>query len=411
MQTTKYWAPSILALAIASPTMANDLNINGFLSVGASMLDDDKVEVAGADTQGGFKQNTILGLQVRKQVNDSTSVTGQLVSRGSDDYSTEAAWAFVTYAANDNLDLRMGRLRIPAFYYSDFLEVGYTYNSIRPAEEVYRLPFSSFDGVDFTQRFSSGNIDGNVQVYYGRYVGDFKAEGDDTIYAADFRNLAGISLNTNFGNFGTRLSYNQGELNVQGDIPDDSDLARGIDLAQTISEIPSGAPVGTAINTLNPGALTPAEQILLNQYTGVGEPSASEDFNLTGQTSQFIAAALTYDDGTYNLLAEWTSFDHETSLLADDQAWMASAAMRMGEFTPHVRYSTRKEVADSGNEGRIQKQLGFEAEQSSITLGLRYDYDSSTALKFEAQHHDEKTVSGVDGESAMLYSVSVDLVF
>lgn len=144
MQTTKYWAPSLLALAIASPAMASDLNINGFLSVGATMLDDDKVEVAGADTQGGFKQNTILGLQVSKQVNDSTSVTGQLVSRGSDDYSTEAAWAFVTYAANDNLDLRMGRLRIPAFYYSDFLEVGYTYNSIRPAEEVYRLPFSSF---------------------------------------------------------------------------------------------------------------------------------------------------------------------------------------------------------------------------------------------------------------------------
>lgn len=145
--------------------------------------------------------------------------------------------------------------------------------------------------------------------------------------------------------------------------------------------------------------------------TILGDPSAAEDFNLTGQTSQFIAAALTYDDGTYSLLAEWTAFDHETSLLADDQAWMASAAMRMGEFTPHVRYSTRKEVADSGNEGRIQKQLGLEAEQSSITLGLRYDYDSSTALKFEAQHHDEKTINGDDGESAMLYSVSVDLVF
>ncbi len=380
MQTTKYWAPSILALAIASPAMASDLNINGFLSVGASMLDDDKVEVAGADTQGGFKQNTILGLQVSKQVNDSTSVTGQLVSRGSDDYSTEAAWAFVTYAANDNLDLRMGRLRIPAFYYSDFLEVGYTYNSIRPAEEVYRLPFSSFDGVDFTQRFSSGNIDGSVQVYYGRYVGDFKAEGDDTIYAADFRNLTGVSVNTNFGNFGTRLSYNQGELNLAGGADPTSNLA--------LAEAGAGAIAGL-----------------------LGDASAAEDFNLTGQTSQFIAAALTYDDGTYNLLAEWTSFDHETSLLADDQAWMASAAMRMGEFTPHIRYSTRKEVADSGNEGKIQKQLGLEGEESSITLGLRYDYDSSTALKFEAQHHDEKTIGGVDGESAMLYSVSVDLVF
>lgn len=137
--------------------MADDLRINGFISVGASMMDSNDASIAGADNQGGFKQDTILGLQVSKQVNDSISVTGQLVSRGSDDYSTEAAWAFVTYAANDDLDLRMGRLRIPAFYYSDFLEVGYTYNPIRPAEEVYRLPFSSMDGVDLTQSFSSGN--------------------------------------------------------------------------------------------------------------------------------------------------------------------------------------------------------------------------------------------------------------
>ena len=286
--------------------MASDLNINGFLSVGATMLDDDKVEVAGADGQGGFKQNTVLGLQVSKQVNDSTSVTGQLVSRGSDDYSTEAAWAFVTYAANDNLDLRMGRLRIPAFYYSDFLEVGYTYNSIRPAEEVYRLPFSSIDGVDFTQRFSTGNIDGAVQVYYGRYQGDFESGGE--VYDADFRNVTGISLSTNMGNFGSRLSYNQGELNLG-------------------SPAETGTPLASAQGNADGAAAL------------LGDASASKNFNISGQTSRFIEAALTYDDGIYSVLAEWTAFDHETSLLLDDQAWMVSAAMRMGEFTPHVRLS------------------------------------------------------------------------
>lgn len=376
MQTKKIWAPSILALAIASPAMAGDLNINGFLSVGASMLDKNDASIASADNQGGFKNDTVLGLQISKQVNDSTTVTGQLVSRGTDDYQTEAAWAFLTYAANDDLDLRMGRLRVPAFYYSDFLEVGYTYNSIRPAEEVYRIPFSSIDGVDLAQRFSSGDIDGTVQIYYGRYQGDFESNG--TVYDADFRNVTGISVSANMGNFGSRLSYNQGELNLG-----------------------SPAPAGTGLAVVQGSA----------NFLASGDLNAAKDFNISGQTSSFIEAALTYDDGTYSVLAEWTAFDHETSVLLDDQAWMVSAAMRMGEFTPHVRYSTQKDEFDSGVEGDIQKQLGLEADESSITLGLRYDYDSSTALKFEIQNNDEKTIEGADGDSATLYSVAVDLVF
>lgn len=376
MKTKKYWAPSLLALAIASPAMASDLNINGFLSVGASMLDKNDVSIAGADNQGGFKNDTILGLQISKQVNDTTTLTGQLVSRGTDDYSTESAWAFVTYAVNDELDIRMGRLRVPAFYYSDFLEVGYTYNSIRPAEEVYRLPFSSIDGFDVSKRFSSGNVDGTVQFYYGRYQGDFDADG--TAYEADFRNITGISLTTNMGNFGSRLSYNQGELNL--DLPAGSDFFLAAAGATAIA-------------------------------TGLGDPSAADDFNLTGQTTQFIEAALTYDNGTYSALAEWTLFDHESAFLMDDQAWLISVARRIDKFTPHLTYSTQKDEYESGTEGEIQKRLGFATEESSITLGLRYDYDSSTALKFEIQNHDEKTIKSEDGDSAILYSVALDLVF
>jgi len=57
--------------------------------------------------------------------------------------------------------------------------------------------------------------------------------------------------------------------------------------------------------------------------------------------------------------------------------------------------------------------LNLEDEQNSITAGLRYDYDSSTALKFEIQQHTEKKVPqlGEVDETAMLYSVAVDVVF
>jgi hypothetical protein len=357
--------------------MAGDLNVNGFLSVGASMLDDNKASIAGADNQGGFKNDTVLGLQVQKQVNDSTSATGQLVSRGSDEYATEAAWAFVTFAANDDLDLRMGRLRIPFFQYSDFLEVGYAYNWVRPPVDVYRVPFSSLDGVDLTQRFSSGSIDGSIQVYYGRFQGNFNTGTD--VYASDYRNFAGLALSATMGDFGTRLSYHQAEI-----IMDTSDPT-------------------TALGAASAGASAIA--------TGLGDPNAAQDFNFSGQTSTFIGAALTYDDGTYSAVAEWTALEHESSLFLDDQAFLVGVAARFGEFTPHLTYSAEKDTLDSGNEGKIQKALPLQSDQSSITAGVRYDYDSSTALKFEIQNNDETTTAGADGDSATLYSVAVDLVF
>jgi hypothetical protein len=397
MRTKIHWAPSLLAIAIASPAMASDLNINGFLSVGASMLDDNKASIAGADNQGGFKNDTVLGLQVQKQVNDSTSATGQLVSRGSDEYSTEAAWAFVTYAANDDLDLRMGRLRIPYFQYSDFLEVGYAFKWVRPPSEVYRVPFSSLDGVDLTQRFSSGSIDGSIQVYYGRFQGDFDTGTD--VYASDYRNFAGLAFAANMGNFGTRLSYHQAEI-IMDTTDTTTALGGAVGAAGAIGLVPDGVNVGTA--TGNPA---------LAGFTGVGDASAAEDFNFTGQTSQFVEAAFTYDDGTYSAVAEWTALEHESSLFLDDQAWLIGVAMRAGDFTPHITYTTEKDSFDSGKEGEIQKQLPLESEQSSIIVGLRYDYDSGTALKFEIQNNDEKTSEGVDGDSATLYSVAVDVVF
>lgn len=356
-----------IAASVAAPlTYANDdLRINGFLSVGASMADSNDVHVSGIDNQGGFKNDNILGLQVSKQVNESTTATGQIVSRGIDDYKTEAAWAFITYAATDDLDIRMGRMSVPFFYYSDFLEVGYAYNWVRPPEEVYRIPFSSIDGIDLTQRFSSGSIDGSVQFYYGRYEGVLK--GATGTYDVDFRNVTGLALNTNMGNFGSRLSYNQAEL--------------------IIDTIPTA---------------------------GLGE-----DFAMTGQTTTFSEVALTYDNGTSSLVAEWTALDYGTAAFLDDTAWLIAYAHRLGDISLHATYTELKGEYESGMNGAIQQAINpltqeayiGDYDEASIILGMRWDYDSSTALKLEVQNKDEKTYAGADGDSAMIYSVAVDVVF
>lgn len=371
------------AVILSPTTQANDLNINGFLSVGVSMLDNDEVTLEGYDTTGNFKNDTILGLQISKQVNDKTTVTGQLVSRGTEDYSTESAWAYASYAVSDDLDVRLGRIRVPFFYYSDFLEVGYAYDWVRPPSEVYSVPFSSIDGTDLNYRFSLGDWDNSIQVYYGRY----SRAGS----GVDLKNFAGLALTTATGDLTLRASYHRLEIETDG----------------TGSFGTANAGAAAVINSALRTALNPTSNAALDANID----QAVADFTLTGQELGFYGLAAGYDNGDFSAIAEYTQSFSASPFFPTVTTNLIKVGKRFNEFVGHLTYASTENELDSGLDGNIQKALGFEDKQNSIIAGLRYDYDTSTALKFEVQQHDEEIVGGAKGKSAMLYTVAIDLVF
>ncbi|CCU73447.1 hypothetical protein [Thalassolituus oleivorans] len=367
--------PTLLAVAVLASAQASasddDLRINGFMSVGVGMLSTDDIAVSGFDTDANFSTDTVIALQISKQINETTSATTQLVSRGSEEYDTNATWAYISYAINNDTDVRVGRLRTPFFYYSDFLEVGYAYNWVRPPEEVYRLDaFSSVNGIDVTHRFSMGSTDGSVQTYFGRVNAPYTI-GDEK-YEFEAKNISGIVLNLNRGNFGTRLSYHR------------TDLYADLD--------PAGS------RTLDS---------LLAAATSYGR---GDDFDISGQTAQFMGAAGTWDNGEYAFVAEYTALRQETESVLDDNAFLLTGAKRFGTTTVHATYTSKRDLIEGD---AIQKNLKKMAQlhKQAYILGARYDYDTGTAFKFELQYQDEKTVQGTDGESGMLYSAAIDLVF
>ena len=374
----------LTAMAVLVPTAhANDLNINGFLSVGVSMLDNNDVTLDGFDNNGNFKNDTILGLQISKQVNDKTTVTGQLVSRGSEDYSTESAWAYASYAVSDDLDVRLGRIRVPFFYYSDFLEVGYAYDWVRPPSEVYSTPFSSIDGTDLNYRFSLGNWDNSVQVYYGRY-----SRGGSGV---DLKNFTGLALTSSTGDFTLRGSYHRLEFESDG--------------TGSFGSLNAGA--AAAINTPIRAALNPTSDAALDARID----KAVTDFTLTGQELGFYGLAAGYDNGDISAIAEYTQSFSESPFFPTVTTGLIKVGKRFNDFVGHLTYTSTENDLDSGLDGTIQEALKLEDKQNSIIAGLRYDYDTNTALKFEVQSHDEEIVNGEKGEKAMLYTVAVDLVF
>src|SRR5690554_2636363 len=397
MVLKKIGLAAAVLLAGTQITYANDLQINGFLSVTAGVLDNEKIidspAAPGYDTTVGFDSQTLGGLQISKKVNDNTSATIQLMSRGSQDYQTEAAWAYVTYDLSDNTSIRFGRLRTPFFQYSDFLEVGYAYNWITPPAIVYRLDtMSAMTGIDMTHQFTMGAVDGSFQIYTGRFKDDFDLDGDT--YEMELRSAVGAVINLNAGNFGGRASYQQAGFYINGLTADANGrtLDQLLDLAQSF-----GVQLGLDTSNIEP----------------------------QGQTATFFQGSLFWDNGSTSLVAEYTGLRHDSDLLNDDDAWMVSAAQRFGDFTTHLTYAYAEDKIKSGAIGNAQKFS--EAQDSSITLGLRYDYSSSVAFKTEAHYITAKSSAprlaelgnqgaaagdlALDKNTGSLYTIGMSIVF
>src|SRR5690554_7844394 len=353
MTLKKLGIASAILLAGAQTAYANDLQINGFLNVTAGVLDNKDIEggftTGGYDTTLGFDQHTLAGLQISKKVNDNTSATVQLMSRGKQGYKTETAWAYVTYDLSDNTAIRFGRLRTPFFHYSDFLEVGYAYNWVTPPTIVYRLDsMSTLTGVDFTHQFTLGAVDGSIQLYTGRYKDEFELRGDT--YDAELASAMGAVVSMNAGNFGGRVSYHQAELSFK-DLVADSDV-NGRNLDNII--------------------------FIASQF------GLDDAFQATGQNSSFYQGSLFWDNGSTSLITEYTALRHDAHILNNDDAWLVSLAQRFGDVTAHLTYAAATNTVKSGNIGTVQKFA--ESEESDIIVGLRYDYSSSVALKAEAHY-------------------------
>ncbi len=313
---------AVLGVACGSAQAHMDINVNGFLSAGVATASTDEIAEGIIDEDATFKEDTTLGIQISAPVSDRFSLTGQLVARGTEDYDVDASWAYASFEASDELTLRIGRLRVPFFYYSDFLEVGFAYNWVRPPTEVYRIGFSSVDAIDATYNIELGDIESSFQVYYGRFDDDVNIGGNEIPF--ELTNFAGAVATFTWNEFSTRLTYHQADI-----------------------EAPT---------------------------LGIGTDDPEE--------SWFGGIAFIYDDGDNLAVAEWTTIDHEAVALVDDVAWLAMYARRLNDqFTVHVTYANEDDAQDeTGQDALINDQESYIGGvrydiESNVALKLEVKYN------------------------------------
>jgi hypothetical protein len=319
------WYP-VAALAAAEDPAGSMFSFSGFGTVGTVHSSDDQADFVGASlTQpkgAGFSNrwsetpDTKLGAQVIASFTEKLTAVVQIVSQYQYDgtFMPDVDWANLKYQITPDLDIRVGRIGLPTYMFSDTLNVGYTLPFVRIPQELYsQLPIDQSDGMDGSYRLRLGEVTNTVQVYAGYF---------DSKIPNGFYNI--------------------------GDI-------KGI------------------ADSVEFGAAT-----LHFSYQSLRWDMAIPGFVVHKDPQSLLSVGVNYDPGKWFVYGEW--------IRASDEQFgrffggTLFGGYRIHQFTPYVGYSSMG-MGDAGSSGSPPW-----VDQSSDTMGVRWDVLKNTDLKLQLDH-------------------------
>lgn len=171
-----------LSLALASLAHAQETGIthkiSGYGTVAGTFTDTNDAEFIGSLGKfTGAKQqidtgvDSRLGLQGVVNFDSKFSLTAQalMVRRQAKDFDVGLEWFYGQYTPIPGVDVRLGRVMIPAFLLSDSLNVGYAQPWMRAPGEVYaQMLTNTLDGVQIGARHNFGSFILSGQIASGK---------------------------------------------------------------------------------------------------------------------------------------------------------------------------------------------------------------------------------------------------
>lgn len=164
-----------------------------------------------------FDQESLVGVQIKKEFSPTFSATTQLVARSLNPNAGSRPtvdWVYLSWSPFKEvpaLTFQAGRMRIPLYYYSDYLYIGYAYPWVRPAPDVYGWPIYAYDGVNATWKTQLGKSDWSMTA--STWYGSFTQKND----AYDTRLYYTTPTNESWKKItGAFVALNNGVVDVRG---------------------------------------------------------------------------------------------------------------------------------------------------------------------------------------------------
>lgn len=332
----------------------------GFGTLGAAVTDLDGTQFrsgmdqySGADKHVDLGVDSRLGLQGTVVYKSDFSVTAQLLGtrRQDVDFDLDVEWLYAQYTGIPGLDLKAGRVALPAFLVSDSRFVAYASPWLRVPTLVYSmLPYSTVDGYQAGYRHSIGSAVASLQVTHGR----------------------------------TKVDLSRGPANLHFTYPSVSSLNAMLewgDWTARLGQVKSDAEYTMDIPSLNM----------------MGLPGVSLKDTFTG-------AGLQYDNGQTFVTGEYVTRKTDPTL-SDSKAWYLGGGYRFGSVAPYVLFSKYMPVGNAASKGAaVGVRYDFIQNLALKAEYARYDTNSPFIVT------DNVTPAIVD-KKLNVFSVSIDFVF
>lgn len=386
----------------------DNIHFSGFASVGAGKIDrNDDVTFMDYDGDWSFRSDTMLGLQADIQVSNRWSATLQALSRGftfddTSDFEPTLEWLFAKYQWTAETSIRLGRLRTPLYLYSDTLEIGYSYPWARPPVDTYAFvltPLNTFDGADISTSFDFGSFYLDMSFFAGSSGGDYLT------FDLEFDSVFGANFKFHF---------------------DDLLVRYGISVAKTDASSASLLPLRDAFEQF--AVIDPI-------FADIAQEHETKD-----AWFHYHSLGLRWNIKSWTLITEqYYSNGPERGFANDAIGWYVSIAKQIGKVFPYFVAGYYKN-AFSGEIAQLVKksqeivppgvnpvldglrQIDLEATKDydekgeSYTIGARYDFHRSTALKFELQYLDSNALISGDNlrtkpDETLVSTIILDVIF
>ncbi len=373
----KIFSKFIFLFFLVTSSHASDVNINGFLSAHAGTNLESNANTYGYDDSIRYRPDTLAGIQITARTNSKMSATIQLVGRAKDEFEINAEWAFIEYKIDNNWSVQGGRIRIPWFAQSDYLDVKQTYHWTRAPQGVYSAPFNSFEGLKIRYQFEMSNWHSNLALTAGNYQNSNYVLSGSTLAPTLFDGKSWYSIAWNLTNETTRLF----------------------------------ASVHSVQFTLEPENVVAG----LQEISDAGYGDVADDIAVVDKQSYIIALGYFFDDSKYLLHGEWSLFDLD-GYFSDQYSQYISAGKYFGDWLIHLTYEKDKNKPHNSlanpipNDNPIKNTaldlLAAQKKENEVySIGLKYDLDISTA--FKVQYSYDKT----NGQIGKVLTLGIDYVF
>jgi hypothetical protein len=373
-----------LGTAQAQEADRSGLRLSGFGSLGLAHVDAPdgwgfrrELNQPGSDGRWSGTVDTRLGLQLNYHLGPSLEVVGQAIARKRGAFAADSdalEWGYASYRPNAEWTLRAGRVNVDAFLMADYRNVGYGYLPARPPLELYaRLP-TTLDGGDLARSWFAGDAQWRVKLFAGSTrIGDVNFSKASKLNA-----VAGVMASREEGGWLLRASFARSRIDF-----DQSDIQQALAALDQLGGLPIPVVAQQA------GALR--QRLAANginaQFTELGARYEGPQWQWSAEVVRVAAAPLTVDKTAYFTLGyrigDWTPFvsagrARNSVAVLETPAWQPLLSPVLGPVGAAQAQMLAEATTRALNGARV--------EQSSWSVGARWDFHPQAALKLQWDH-------------------------